>query len=204
MSLSTSTGITAQGFPDSAMLASKSEDGGLTWSAPVTLKFDQGPNVLNDKNTITADPNDSNFVYAVWDRLTLASGKAPPVEVFEHAIGYRGPTWFARTTDGGDSWEPARMIYDPGAVNQTIGNQIVVLPGEGGDLLDFFNLIYNFKNAKGVRGMNVAFLRSTDQGETWTDQAQIIDKLFRAVIRDPQDGALVRTGDIAGCGGRSG
>ena len=197
MSLSTSTGITAQGFPDSAMLVSKSVNGGLAWSAPVTLKFDQGPNVLNDKNSITADPNDPDFVYAVWDRLTLASGKAPPLEVFEHAIGYRGPTWFARTTDSGNNWEPARMIYDPGEVNQTIGNQIVVLPqSEGGDLLDFFNLIYNFKNAKGVRGMNVAFLRSTDQGETWSEQAQIIDKLFRAVIRDPQDGALVRTGDI--------
>ena len=39
-----------------------------------------------------------------------------------------GPTWFARTIDGGATWEPARNIYDPGANSQTLNNQIVVLP----------------------------------------------------------------------------
>jgi len=29
--------------------------------------------------------------------------------------------------DGGDSWETARQIYDPGPDTQTISNQIVVL-----------------------------------------------------------------------------
>jgi hypothetical protein len=196
MSLSTSTGITAAGFPDSAMLVSKSEDGGLTWGAPVSLIADSGPNILNDKNTITADPNDSDFVYAVWDRLVIGAGQAPPVQVFQHAVGYHGPTWFARTTDGGDTWEAARKIFDPGGVNQTIGNLITVLPqAKGGDLLDFFNLIYNFKNAKGVRGMNVAYIRSTDKGETWSG-VNIVDKFFRAPVRDPETGAPVRTGDI--------
>jgi hypothetical protein len=197
MSLSTSTGITSAGFPDSAMLVSKSVDGGLTWSNPVSLIADIGPNILNDKNSITADPNDSNYVYAVWDRLVISAEQAKPLEVYEHAIGYRGPVWFARTEDGGDTWEPARIIFDPGEVNQTIGNQIVVRPqGLGGSLFDFFNLIYNFKNSKGVRGMNVAFIRSDDKGGTWSENATIIDKLFRARVRDPETGALVRTGDI--------
>jgi hypothetical protein len=196
MSLSTSTGITAAGFPDSGMLVSKSEDGGFTWSNPITLIADNGPNILNDKNSLTADPNDSNFAYAVWDRLVVGAEAARPIQVFQHAVGYRGPTWFARTTDGGDSWEPARMIFDPGGVNQTLGNLITVLPpSQGGDLLDFFNLIYNFKNAKGVRGYNVAYIRSTDKGETWSG-ANIVDKFFRAPVRDPETGAPVRTGDI--------
>ncbi|HZD58541.1 MAG TPA: sialidase family protein, partial [Anaerolineales bacterium] len=112
MSLSTSTGITSAGFPDSAMLVSKSEDGGLSWGDPIALIADNGPNILNDKNSITADPNDSDFAYAVWDRLVIGAEAAPPVQVFGHAIGYHGPTWFARTTNGGDSWEPARKIYD--------------------------------------------------------------------------------------------
>jgi hypothetical protein len=194
ISLSTTGGITAAGFPNSGILVSKSTDGGLSWSAPVTLKQDQGPNILNDKESITADPHDSNFVYAVWDRLVNASERAEPVEVFQHAIGFRGPTWFARTITGGATWEAARMIYDPGEINQTIGNQIVVLPN--GDLLDFFDLIYNFKNAKGVRGFNVAYIRSSDRGATWTRQARIVDKLFRVTVRDPDTGAPVRTADF--------
>ncbi|HEV8673716.1 MAG TPA: sialidase family protein [Methylomirabilota bacterium] len=195
ISLSTTGGITFEaGFPDTGMLVSKSTDGGLSWSDPIPLIQDQGPNVLNDKQSITADPHDANFVYAVWDRIANASERAEPVEVFQHAIGFRAPTWFARTTNGGASWETARMIYDPGEINQTIGNQIVVLPN--GDLLDFFDLIYNFKNAQGVRGFNVAYIRSSDQGATWTPQARIVDTLLRVTVRDPDTGATIRTADF--------
>jgi hypothetical protein len=195
LSLSTTGGITFEnGFPDSGILVSKSTNGGSSWTDPITLKADQGPNALNDKQSITADPNDSNFVYAVWDRTQNANEAAQPVEVFQHAIGFRGPTWFSRTMSSGASWEPARMIFDAGDVNQTIGNVIAVLPN--GDLLDFFDLIYNFKNAGGVRGFNVAFIRSSDHGATWSSKAQIIDKLFRVTVRDPDTGQALRTGDF--------
>jgi len=65
-----------------------------------------------------------NLAYAIWDRLEFPNENAAG-QAGEHAIGFRGPTWFARTTNGGASWEPARQIFDPGQVNQTIGNQIV-------------------------------------------------------------------------------
>src|SRR3546814_5051017 len=97
----------------------------LTWSATRMLISD-GLNFFNDKNAMTADPTDSRFVYAVWDRLL-----APP--------GDGGPTWFARTTDGGANWEPARPIYDPGPGNQTIGNVIAVQPD--GTLINLFTQI---------------------------------------------------------------
>ena len=65
LSLSTTGGITFDaGFPDSGMLVSRSTDGGLHWSAPIPLIEDQGPNILNDKQSITADPHDPRFVYA--------------------------------------------------------------------------------------------------------------------------------------------
>ena len=35
-----------------------------------------------------------------------------------------GPTAFARSADDGATWSAARTIYDPGATNQTISNQI--------------------------------------------------------------------------------
>src|SRR5918997_2716497 len=72
--------------PD-AMLVSKSTDGGLTWSNPSTLIRDANPKRFNDKNSITADPNDSRYVYAVWARF--------------EARGFQRSTLFARTKNGG-------------------------------------------------------------------------------------------------------
>ena len=63
---------------DHALLASRSTNGGLTWSDPVVVRRDTAPTVFNDKQSITADPTDASYVYAVWDRLVFpgASGRA--------------------------------------------------------------------------------------------------------------------------------
>lgn len=196
MSLSIDDSPEAGGFGSSpnAMLAMRSTDGGATWEDPVTLRRDTNPNVLNDKNTMTADPNDSNNVYAVWDRLVSPPGEPAPPNAFENTVAFRGPAWFARTTDGGDTWEPAREIYDPGTLNQTIGNQIVVRPD--GTLYDFFSLIHGTTNRQGTRGFNLAYLTSEDEGATWTRRASLVDRMLIGSVRDPDGGDPVRTGDI--------
>lgn len=181
-----------------AVLVSKSIDGGATWGGPTTLIRDSGERetsfAFNDKESITADPAISSYVYAIWDRLVSPTGTSnASFTGFENALGYRGPTWFSRTTNGGATWEPARPIYDPGQINQTIGNQIVVLPN--GDLVDVFDLISNFKNAHGQRGLNVAVIRSTDKGVTWSKPI-IVAKLDTVGVTDPDNGHDVRTGDI--------
>ena len=178
--------------PANAMLVSRSTDGGLNWDAPTTLIRDDNATLFNDKNAITADPTDSNYVYAVWDRLESPQAQASATAA-ENALAYRGPTLLARTTDGGATWEPARIIFDPGRNNQTIGNEVVVLAD--GTLINGMDLIYNFKNAKKNRGLNVALIRSTDKGATWSGPI-IVDKLLTNGITDPDTGAPVRTGDI--------
>ncbi len=178
-----------------AVLVSKSTTHGNSWSAPVTLKLDLAPtNAFNDKESVTADPTDptGRHVYVIWDRLISPSAHAS-ASGFEHALGFRGPTWFSRTTNGGASWEPARMIFDPGEQDQTIGNQIVVLPD--GTLVDGFDLIFSHKNVGGERGFNVAVMRSTDKGLTWSDPI-IVAKLLFIPVTDPNTGKPVRTGDI--------
>ena len=134
---------------DHALLASKSTDGGLTWSDPEVVIRDLDANVFNDKQTITADPTDADLVYAVWDRLVFPTSERAECDRELHHSAFRGPAWFARSTDGGESWEPARQIYDPGQNDQTIGNQIVVLPD--GTLVNIFDEIHN-DNSKKQRG----------------------------------------------------
>jgi hypothetical protein len=175
MSLSTNGGVFQAGSAN-AMLASRSFDHGRTWSNPATLIRD-GQTAFNDKNALTADPHEANFVYAVWDRLIQASD--------------RGPAYFARSTDGGASWEAARAIFDPGVGSQTIGNIIAVLPN--GTLIDVFNQIDT--TLGGVQTSRVAVLRSFDRGASWSAPIYVAD-LLAVGTRDPQTGIAVRDGSI--------
>jgi hypothetical protein len=161
----------------SAMLVSRSGDGGRTWSAPTTLIRDSGV-AFNDKESITADRFDARFVYAIWDRLNGANG---------------APTYFARTTDGGASWEPARAIYNPGNTGQTINNQIVVL--NDGTLVAFFTRLPTTL-ASGYRP-EMFVLRSTDRGATWSAPIPVAT-VQSLGTRDDESGFLVRDGTNLG------
>src|SRR5208283_3762967 len=95
------------------------------------------------------------------------------------------------STNGGNSWEPARPIYDPGPDAQTIANQIVSMPN--GDLIDFFALQTNQSTSPATM---VAVINSHDKGLTWSNPPVIIDTLQSVGVTDVKTGALVRTGDI--------
>ena len=183
--------ITAFDF-DHALLASRSTNGGLTWSEPVTVIRDTAPTVFNDKQTITADPTDARYVYAVWDRLVFPGSERASVVASFRTSSFSGPAWFARSADAGISWEPARQIFDPGQLDQTIGNQIVVQPN--GTLVDIFTE-FNNENAKKRRGGFIRVLRSTDKGTTWSGPFDV-GRLGTIGNFDPETGDPVRTGDI--------
>ena len=160
----------------SAMLVSRSTDGGVSWSAPLTLIRD-GATFFNDKNAITADPHDAHFIYAVWDRLANSGG---------------GPSYFARSIDAGLSWEAARAIHTPAASSQTIGNRIVVLPDA--TLVNFFTQI---DTAGGSASAHLDVIRSADKGVSWSAPIRIAD--LRAVgASDPDTGAAIRDAGVLG------
>ncbi len=95
--------------------------------------------MLNDKETITADPVTAKTAHATWDRLVSPSTNANP-GAFNHSPAFRGPVMFSKTTDGGVTWSTGQPVFDPGQKNQTIGNQIVI-PTAGpaaGVLIDGF------------------------------------------------------------------
>ncbi len=145
------------------VLVSKSSNGGNTWSEPISLIRDSGNRdvgyAFNDKESITADPTNSNYA-------------------------------FSRTTDGGQTWEPARIIYDRSEFNGTIGNQIVVLPN--GDLINIFDEFFVHKNSNDQRGESISIIRSTDKGATWSRTSTVVAASLERGAFDPDTGRPIR------------
>jgi Neuraminidase (sialidase) len=154
----------------SAVLVSRSSDGGITWQAPITAKLDTGsaggPWYFNDRDAIAADPASPN-VYLVWDRLTTNTSN--------ESI----PTWLLHSGDGGAHWDAAKIIYNPPVLTQTFNNQPLVLPD--GSVVVVFTLINGFGN-------QLAAIRSTDHGTSWTAAAATIATLQPLGTRNPISG----------------
>jgi hypothetical protein len=160
---------------DNGILASKSLDGGSTWSAPTTVNEDLTGG--DDKESITADPYHASNVYATWDRfLSPPSLRARDTGRF-HAASYVQQAYFSRTTNAGASWSKPSILYNPGAHAGTIGNIINVLPGDV--LVDGFIVFADHKAP--LQGSSIAVVRSFNQGASWQHRATIVAPL------DPSD-----------------
>ena len=160
------SGQTSAAGSSNAVLVSRSVDGGRSWSGPVTVIRDGADN-FNDKESVTADPA----------RRRLCVRGVGPARGAGH-----GPTYLSRTTDGGASWEVARMIYDPGATSQTINNQVVVTTD--GTLVVFFTRLD--PAAGGMATATLVVIRSADKGATWSTPI---------VVSPVQVGRRPRSGD---------
>ncbi|WP_180728713.1 sialidase family protein [Paraburkholderia sp. PGU19] len=200
------------GARNSAMLVSRSVDHGATWQPPVTLIRNNSPHVLNDKNSLTADPTANKYVYAVWDQLSVfpqtkdaaqllaendgvliarklrkaaasAAGGAP---LFK--FNFTGPSFFSRSIDNGVTWSTATPIYQPGTNAQTIDNIVRVLPD--GTLLDFFTAINVTPS-----GLSIGYIKSANKGVNWTGPTFPHDISVVGVVT-PDSGQPVRDASI--------
>lgn len=190
-----------------------SVDGGRTWQN-LRLNIDDpasDPTLpADDKNSITADPRIPGFAYVVWDRISItpctAAGVTRRAELDDHPavrgtfaaapVCTVGPTFFSRTTDGGRTWETARVIVPVPVNAQTIGN-VIVANQRTDTLFDFFDFI----DAAGVFHAQQVFSR--DHGATWS-QPQAIGDIESAALQPGRPGVVdprnpnnqFRTGDI--------
>jgi hypothetical protein len=163
-------------FSPSAVVVEKSTDGGLDWSAPITLI--QSATTFNDKDSITTDPARASAAYAVWD---------------QNQSGYNSVVMFSRTTDGGHSWSAPSTIFDPGGNNLAFGNQIRVLPN--GTLTDFVNIV-PFQT--GHHTMTLSLVQSSDQGNTWSKKATTVGSILSIGITDPNNAQPVDAASLFG------
>ena len=190
------TNSTDGGVNDTGVAIVTSSDGGRSWHNRSLLKADQGTSPVfeftqffNDKESVTADPRHPGTAYVVWDRLQAPS-QSPDAAL--KARAFRGPTWFSKTTDGGQTWTTARPIFDPGQNSQTIGNIVVVNPMNG-ILYDFFDQFSTTGSPKFTpRGDSVSFITSEDGGDTWSN-ATVVSAEQTVLDVDPNTGAALRT-----------
>lgn len=129
-----------------AILVSRSGDGGVTWDAPVTLGRDDNPRFFNDRPTVTADPYHPGVVYAVWDRVDATDQ------------GWVQPVYLAKSTDDGRTWTSAK-VYDVPDNSGVIGTQLVPL-ADG-------TLLITMHHETDTEG-STQVIRSTDGGLTWS------------------------------------
>jgi hypothetical protein len=193
---------------DTASLVVKSTDGGFTWSMPTTLIRDTAApgtdpvDLANDKEMVVADPTDSTgqTVYVIWDRLNHPSDQQN-FNAF-HGVPFREDAMFARTTDGGATWNggnypPAVAGYSASDLTNFLanvsafGNEIVVQPN--GTLVDVFTRSNGSGNQTPQADQSVvAVMRSTDHGFTWSD-ITTGPGIEGIPVTDPDTGAAVRT-----------
>jgi hypothetical protein len=160
-----------------AVLVNRSTDGGISWSSPTAVITNTNNSLINDKDSMIADPTNGNFAYVVWDRLN--NNNAIPTEG-------PGPTLFSETANGGLTWSAPVDIFDPPG-GQTIDNQVVVLPN--GTLVDMYVHINYANNAQ-----TIEIIKSTNKGASWTGPT-IIAAIASVDTFDPNNGQPIRSGD---------
>src|SRR5262249_34779787 len=98
--------------------------------------------------------------------------------------------------DGGRTWEPPRMLYDPRPGPIVFANPIVVQPD--GSLINFLHV------TNAGADPDLLLLRSSDRGQTWMSQAIRLATQQYVAVTDPHAGQLVADGfpgtasDVAG------
>jgi hypothetical protein len=170
--------------PRNAVIATTSYDGGRTWRNTTEVIADTAPGIVDDKNSVTADPHRPGSAYQVWDRLELSP---------DGALLFTGPTLLSITRDFGRTWSRPQVIVQTAQFQQTIGNTIVA-DRRTGALYNFYSSIqYTDANAVDIEFIRYEMVRSTDGGRTWSRPVIVANDTAVADI-DPNTGALLRTG----------
>lgn len=163
-------GIACEFYPDSTALWLDdvvfigSQDGGGTWSAPVTIDQSDQPEF---------------YPVLVLDNRSDSSGsgagvsEVDPSEGINVAYNRYSSLYFSRSVDGGGTWST------PHSVNSTPSVRIVQ-PHMAVDSEDGLNLVFNYDDTTGECGARILFSRSLDNGVTWSDPVDVYNEWTNA------------------------
>jgi hypothetical protein len=167
------------------IVCERSTDGGRSWpDAPKPISPPQdpvlpfGPFVIGVH--VVASETDPNTFYAVW--LDTLTG-------FLDGSGL-SPLWFTKTTDGAQTWEPARIVARIQQLPNIFPRQgfrnlslPIMAAGRSGELYvtyaDYRPAPYPASDEDG-RQADIQIIRSLDGGATWTDPKRVNKDLSNA------------------------
>lgn len=168
-----------------AIAVHRSTDGGQTFGGPVYVDRDQTPADFDDKETLAADPRDSNTAYVTWvkQQRTLPPG----------AVVQASTIYIAQTRDGGQTWSAPHQLAYAGFGTALAGPTVVVRP-KGDVLVTYPHIVPDNasdciidEECKGV--VTVYARRSTNGGATWSKPV-VAARYTRAPFRDPEGDEL--------------
>lgn len=151
----------------------RSTDGGETWAEVTEIDEGNAGFSFNRKHELAADP-DAGTLYAVWYGHDDPRAERPDDD----------SDIFVRTsTDGGDTWSDRVVVNDDEGDAMQYNPGIAVAPDGRVDLawLDFRNSpVPEGEGAVGNDGgfQDVYYANSTDQGQSWSDNVRVSDRLI--------------------------
>jgi len=213
------------GARHSSALVSRSTDHGATWGSPVALIKNNSPHVLNDKNSITADPTKNGVVYAAWDQLSvfppstqgdslIAQNEGVPLarKLFNSTAGASSVCApFNRPPCKGGAPFYKFFFTGPSLLALSTDNGLTWGPAKtiyspGTNKQTINNIVQvlprgdvlDFFTAIGVTtpaGLNIGFVRSTDKEVNWSPPSFATDIQVAGVV-SPDAGEPVRDASI--------
>ncbi|GAA2636350.1 sialidase family protein [Actinomadura fulvescens] len=166
-------GVTMADHSSSAAVSARSDDGGRTWSGVSVILEEADPlrgGVAS--GPAVPDPRDADVMYVAGPR-------------FPAAARTRNLGWISRSTDGGRTWQPPRVVVEADEGTMVTGHRLTVL--RDGTLLDVHTHI-RFRGGPGLSEYTLQAARSTDRGRTWSAPQKIAEMKTKIAIQDPETG----------------
>jgi hypothetical protein len=191
----------------------KSTDGGATFSLPIEVaptfgSYQIGVPAFNGSvahrpliypSGGTYRTSTKNLVYAAWMDLNQDECSAPcpsPGSCPNPSLSCKTRIWFSRSTDGGSTWEPKRMLMNQPNANDQFNPRLNVDEATGELTVIYYDTILDPNRVQ----THVFAQRSTTDGASWDNPVQVT-----TVASDETNGTLgIQYGDYNGIAGYAG